>query len=239
MCNWGRAVRASRGSGVEEGRSRCGPQQHLRLLKAREPEGDHRVQRLPVPGEERPGHEEVSGPPGALPVPQGFLRLVRDQADDTVQHPGRVVGMLDYGEVGKDLRWVVRMRGKKDEKVVEEVFDAVVVATGHYSHPRMPTIKGMDAWKRKQMHSHVYRVPDPFQDEIIQGQVVVVVGNSVSGREISMGLMNVAKEVYLSAKSTDNISQGLSKIESRREDGGVLFVDGSWVIADTILYCTG
>jgi hypothetical protein len=26
---------------------------------------------------------------------------------------------------------------------VEEVFDAVVVATGHYSHPRLPTIKGL------------------------------------------------------------------------------------------------
>ncbi|OWM65251.1 flavin-containing monooxygenase FMO GS-OX-like 9 [Punica granatum] len=157
------------------------------------------------------------------------------------------VGMLNYGGVGKDLRWVVRSCEKKSEKVIEEVFDAVVVATGHYSHPRKPSIKGMDAWKGKQMHSHVYRVPDPFRDE-----VVVVVGNSLSGQDISMELVNVAKEVYLSAKSTDNISQGLSKIickhhnlhlrpqiESLREDGKVLFVDGSWVIADTILYCTG
>lgn len=26
---------------------------------------------------------------------------------------------------------------------------------------------GMDLWKRKQLHSHVYRVPDPFRDEVI------------------------------------------------------------------------
>lgn len=54
------------------------------------------------------------------------------------------VGMLDDGELGKDLKWVVKSKEKKngDEKVVEDVFDAVVVATGHYSHPRLPSING-------------------------------------------------------------------------------------------------
>lgn len=156
------------------------------------------------------------------------------------------VGLLDSEAIGKDLRWVVRSKEKKTEKVVEEVFDAVVVATGHYSQPRLPSIKGMDAWKRKQMHSHIYRVAEPFDNE-----VVVVVGNSLSGQDISMELVEVAKEVYLSSKSL-NISEGLSKIlskhdtlhlrpqiESLHEDGRVLFVDGTWVIADTIIHCTG
>ncbi|XP_075662434.1 flavin-containing monooxygenase FMO GS-OX-like 9 [Castanea sativa] len=156
------------------------------------------------------------------------------------------VGLLDSEAIGKDLRWVVRSKEKKTEKVVEEVFDAVVVATGHYSQPRLPSIKGMDAWKRKQMHSHIYRVTEPFHNE-----VVVVVGNSLSGQDISIELVEVAKEVYLSSKSL-NISEGLSKIlskhdtlhlrpqiESLHEDGRVLFVDGTWVIADTIIYCTG
>ncbi|KAK4568126.1 hypothetical protein RGQ29_003767 [Quercus rubra] len=156
------------------------------------------------------------------------------------------VGLLDSEAIGKDLRWVVRSKEKKTEKVVEEVFDAVIVATGHYSQPRLPSIKGMDAWKRKQMHSHIYRVAEPFHNE-----VVVVVGNSLSGQDISMELVEVAKEIYLSSKSL-NISEGLSKIlskhdtlhlrpqiESLHEDGRVLFVDGTWVIADTIIYCTG
>ncbi|XP_058194926.1 flavin-containing monooxygenase FMO GS-OX-like 9 isoform X1 [Rhododendron vialii] len=156
------------------------------------------------------------------------------------------VGMLDYGEFGKDLRWVVRSKEKKCEKMVEEVFDAVVVATGHYSKPRLPSIRGMEAWKRKLMHSHVYRVPEPFRNE-----VVVVVGNSLSGQDISMELVDVAKDIYLSAKSTD-VSVGLSRviskhenlhlcpqIDSLQEDGRIVFVDGTWVIADTIVYCTG
>lgn len=53
------------------------------------------------------------------------------------------VGMLNYGEFGKDLKWVVKSKEKNSVKEVEEIFDAVVVATGHYSHPRLPSIKGM------------------------------------------------------------------------------------------------
>ncbi|KAK6925061.1 Flavin monooxygenase-like [Dillenia turbinata] len=156
------------------------------------------------------------------------------------------VGMVDHAKLGKDLRWIVRSRDLKSDKVVEEVFDAVVVATGHYSYPKLPSIKGMDTWRRKQMHSHIYRVPELFQNE-----VVVVVGNSLSGADISVELVDVAKEVHLSAKSLD-ITEGLSKviskhenlhlrpqIDSLSEDGRVLFVDGSSVIADTLIYCTG
>lgn len=60
------------------------------------------------------------------------------------------VGMLDYayGNNGSptdvmNIKWVVKSKEKKADKVVEEVFDAVVVATGHYSYPRLPSIKGM------------------------------------------------------------------------------------------------
>ncbi|XP_043704653.1 flavin-containing monooxygenase FMO GS-OX-like 9 [Telopea speciosissima] len=156
------------------------------------------------------------------------------------------VGMVDSSMFGKDIKWFVRSKDNKSETVMEEEFDAVVVATGHYSQPRLPTIKGMDAWKRKQMHSHIYRVPEPFRNE-----VVVVVGNSMSGQDISIELVDIATEVHLSAKSLE-ISQGLAKviskydnlhlhpqIESLCEDGRVQFVDGSWVIADSIIYCTG
>ncbi|XVF54363.1 hypothetical protein PTKIN_Ptkin05aG0175400 [Pterospermum kingtungense] len=137
---------------------------------------------------------------------------------------------------------VVKSKEKNTEKVMEKVFDAVVVANGHYSHPGLPSIKGMDTWKRKQIHSHVYRAPEPVRNE-----VVVVVGSSLSGKDISMELVEVAKEVYLSARS-EGFSKVISKhhklhlqpqIESLHEDGRVQFEDGLSVIADTIVYCTG
>lgn len=39
--------------------------------------------------------------------------------------------------------------------------------TGHYSQPSMPTIKGMEVWRRRQLHSHSYRLPEPFRDEVL------------------------------------------------------------------------
>lgn len=87
------------------------------------------------------------------------------------------------------------------------------------------------------MHSHIYRVPDPFRNEVQMQQnlfinvslynltksevspclqVVVVVGNSLSGQDISMELVDVANQIHLSAKSLD-ISEGLSKVISKHD----------------------
>ncbi|XP_010938993.1 flavin-containing monooxygenase FMO GS-OX-like 9 [Elaeis guineensis] len=187
-----------------------------------------------------PGHREI------------YLYL-RDFCDwfglrELIRFDTRVdnVAMVGSAESGNNLKWVVGSKATNGGKVVEEIFDAVVVANGHYSQPWMPNIKGMDVWTRKQIHSHVYRVPEPYRDE-----VVVVVGSSLSGQDISMELVSAAKEVHISSKSLE-ISEGLSKviskypnlhlhlqIDSLCEDGQVLFVDGSSVIADSIIYCTG
>lgn len=48
-------------------------------------------------------------------------------------------------------------------------------------------------------------------------QIVVVVGNSFSGQEISMELVKVVKELHLSSKSLD-IYEGLSKVISKHEN---------------------
>lgn len=45
----------------------------------------------------------------------------------------------------------------------------------------------------------------------------MVVGNSLSGQDISMELVNMAKEIHLSAKSL-NISEGLSKVISKYDN---------------------
>ena len=52
------------------------------------------------------------------------------------------VGPLNYGVPSEDLKWVVRSKENKSEEEVEQVFDAVVVATGHFSNPRLPCIQG-------------------------------------------------------------------------------------------------
>lgn len=46
----------------------------------------------------------------------------------------------------------------------------------------------------------------------------MVVGTSLSGQDISMELVEVAKAVSLSARSLNNISEGLSKVISKHDN---------------------
>jgi hypothetical protein len=55
----------------------------------------------------------------------------------------------------------------------------------------------MDKWGRKQLHSHSYRVPDPFH-----GEVVVVVGCHESGKDIAL----------------DDVTPGVPKAVSRHRN---------------------
>ncbi|VAI11288.1 unnamed protein product [Triticum turgidum subsp. durum] len=100
------------------------------------------------------------------------------------------------------------------------------------------------------MHSHSYRVPDPFR-----GQVVMVIGYQPSGMDISRDIAGVAKEVHVAmrleppdqmhtttATSHANLwlhSCTVPAIEHAEEDGSLVFQDGSRIKADVILHCTG
>ncbi|GJS44265.1 flavin monooxygenase-like, FAD/NAD(P)-binding domain protein [Tanacetum coccineum] len=125
-----------------------------------------------------------------------------------------------------------------------EVFDAVIVCNGHNSQPRVAMdIPGILEWPNKQLHAHNYRVPEPFQD-----QVVVIIGNESSAYDISRELATISKEVHLSSRSAnvkvakldkyDNIWQH-SKIDGVYKDGTVKFQDEVSIKADTIIHCTG
>ncbi|KAM0024116.1 putative flavin monooxygenase, FAD/NAD(P)-binding domain superfamily [Helianthus debilis subsp. tardiflorus] len=125
-----------------------------------------------------------------------------------------------------------------------EVFDAVVVCNGHNTQPRLATdIPGIKTWSRKQMHSHNYRVPEPFRD-----QIVVVIGSGPSAVDISRDIATVAKEVHMSSRSPlvkvaksdkfNNMWQH-SKIDYISKDGWITFQDGFSIDADIILHCTG
>ncbi|CAD6227073.1 unnamed protein product [Miscanthus lutarioriparius] len=193
-----------------------------------------------------------------------FLRYIRGFCDafglmDVVRLNTKVLDVGLLAPRGHDddggTRWTVRCssrRGDCEGEVVttEETFDAVVVAIGQFTQPRLPTINGMDKWSRRQLHSHSYRAPDSFQD-----QVVVVVGCQSSGVDIALELCTVARDVHISVKSVDDdgaIFPGMRKAVSRRhnlhlhlqieclcEDGQVTFADGSCVVADSIISCTG
>ncbi|MCD7471522.1 hypothetical protein HAX54_012009 [Datura stramonium] len=178
-----------------------------------------------------PGHEEVLKFLNEFAKDFGITELIRFNTE--------VVRVAQTDCRGN--RWVVE--SKSDESISEEVFDSVVICNGHYTIPKVADIPGINNWPGKQIHSHNYRAPEPFKD-----QIVVVIGDGPSGLDICRDIAKVAKQVHLSTRSSDIEVSKLdkyanlwnhSKIDHVDESGEVTFLDGSSIHADIILHCTG
>ncbi|XP_062026117.1 flavin-containing monooxygenase FMO GS-OX-like 4 isoform X1 [Rosa rugosa] len=187
-----------------------------------------------------PGHREVLKYLNDYATEFGIYEVVRFESEVVS------VGLVEGG------KWKVKSKSKRGE-VVEEISDAVVLCNGHHTEPRVAQISGIDTWKGKQIHSHNYRTPEPFRD-----QVVILIGSATSAVDISREIAGVAKEVHIASRSVadetiekhpgyDNLwLHSMVKefthdqiIRSVHEDGSVVFQDGSVVRADIILHCTG
>ena len=78
----------------------------------------------------------------------------------------------------------------KREKLLE--YDAVIVCNGHYYDPLIPTLKGIEDFEGRTCHSHDYRMPHTFQDEI-----VLIIGAGPSGLDIALQVSKFAQKVFL------------------------------------------
>ncbi|KAM0559854.1 hypothetical protein ACHAPJ_003802 [Fusarium lateritium] len=96
-------------------------------------------------------------------------------------------------KIGTEWKVTLRKEGKERDYWWVEWFDAVVVASGHYSVPYIPSIEGLQAFEKSRpgsvIHSKHFRGRDLYK-----GKRVVVVGASVSGADIAFDLVNVAQQ---------------------------------------------
>ncbi len=77
-------------------------------------------------------------------------------------------------------------------QIVTDVFDNVMVCTGHHVTQLVPTFKDQHKFKGTILHTHSYKKPDGFEDK-----TVVVVGIGNSGGDVVVELSSVARKVYL------------------------------------------
>jgi hypothetical protein len=121
------------------------------------------------------------------------------------------------------------------------MFDALVVANGHYSSPRLPAIEGLASFPGAVSHTHDYRVPTPFA-----GKRVLVVGAAASGEDISRDVAPLAAAVLLSAAAfqTDGplaggVVQKRAMLVRLHADGTAEFADGARDAVDAVVFATG
>ncbi|KAF9105052.1 Cyclopentanone 1,2-monooxygenase (CPMO) [Mortierella sp. GBA35] len=126
---------------------------------------------------------------------------------DYIRFNTKVVEVKELHDEKK--RWAVRFHPAKpanasstDEplEIQEEVFDYVMMCSGHHWKPRYPTFPGMtpnepESYTGEQLHSHFYRQVDAYKDKTV---VVVGLGNSAVDLAVELSLNQ--SEVYLSCR---------------------------------------
>ncbi|XP_065913296.1 flavin-containing monooxygenase 3-like isoform X2 [Dysidea avara] len=138
-------------------------------------------------------------------------------------------------------QWKVTTQNVLTKTTTTEIYDAVVVCSGHFCTPWKSDVVGLENFPpSKVIHSHSYRDPDTYQ-----GQTVLVVGSKMSAIDISLDLSSKVKLVVMSSRKKpltcplpENVKQFV-EVEQVQQDGVVLFKDGKTLLPDSIILCNG
>lgn len=148
---------------------------------------------------------------------------------------------------GQD-KWSLRAHSTVRSERIEETFDAVVMANGHYAIPFIPNMKDLDLFQKSHpsviTHSKHYRTPEPFR-----GKKVIVVGNGPSGVDIALQINRVCQQPALLSVRQETPPDRLAHTGCREvgeisefliDQRGVRFIDGTVETdIDAIVFCTG
>jgi cation diffusion facilitator CzcD-associated flavoprotein CzcO len=101
----------------------------------------------------------------------GYLERYADEVRHLVRFGTEVVNVSPAIEASSEKeKWVVRTRNIKTREERVQIFDAVIVANGHYETPFVPDIPGITEWNTAYpgsiSHSKFYRRPDEFRDKV-------------------------------------------------------------------------
>lgn len=134
----------------------------------------------------------------------------------------------------------VTVQDHTNDSIYTEQFDYVVVASGHFSTPKVPEYSGFDIFGGRILHAHDFRDALEFK-----GKTILVVGSSYSAEDIGSQCYKYgAKQIiscYRSApmgyKWPENWSERPQLL--RVDQTHAYFADGSSAQVDAIILCTG
>ncbi|KAF7637646.1 Dimethylaniline monooxygenase [N-oxide-forming] [Meloidogyne graminicola] len=104
----------------------------------------------------------------------------------------KVINVERHKDYNNNGQWIVQFK-KNNSEVFVEIFDAILLCTGHHTTPYFPPKwPGQEYFKGEITHAHSYKDHHGYDDKIV---VVIGVGNS--GVDIAVELSRIAKQVYL------------------------------------------
>jgi len=104
----------------------------------------------------------------------------------------RVYRTEDFTMTGQ---WYVHVKDRITNIEEVQIYDAVILCTGHHGVKHIPTFTGAGDFTGKTFHTHDYRAPHQYEDK-----TVLVVGIGNSGGDLATELSRIAKKVYISTR---------------------------------------
>lgn len=127
-----------------------------------------------------------------------------------------------------------------EDKQTSEVFDYVVVASGHFSTPNVPYFEGVEQFPGRVLHAHDFRSADEFK-----GKDILLVGSSYSAEDIGTQCFKYgAKSITFSYRTRPmgfDWPEGFKEVPLLTKLVGktAYFKDGTSRDVDAIVLCTG
>lgn len=148
------------------------------------------------------------------------------------------VRMVTYSE--RDQKFHVTVHDRVRDCMYTEEFDAVVVASGHFSTPNVPYFEGLESFNGRVLHSHDFRDALEFKDKDI-----LIVGRSYSAEDIGSQCYKYgARSITTSYRSRPMGFKWPANwkevpLLTRLENKTAHFKDGTSKEVDAIILCTG
>ncbi|KAJ9150694.1 Thiol-specific monooxygenase [Pleurostoma richardsiae] len=181
------------------------------------------------------------------PAVKKYLEAYAGELEPILSLSTQVLGIRKV-ENGEKRQWEVEVLDLKTNATRKSLFDAVMVASGHYNDPFIPDIPGLAEFNKAYpgaiSHSKFYRRPAQYKDK-----KVIIVGNSASGIDLSSQISTVCQRpIIVSEKSAPNTpveDRSWAKnvpeiVEFKTEDRTVRFANGGIETGiNAVVFCTG
>lgn len=139
------------------------------------------------------------------PRNQSILQYLQNYAKkfNIVPHIRFGTRVTHLARAADNASWeITSIRNERTESHNE--FDAVIIASGRFTRPYIPTVRGLYAFTGKCGITHSYRYQHP---EVYKGKRILVAGGSISAFEISTSLvMAGAKHVVSSVRRVKHLA---------------------------------
>ncbi|XP_063387234.1 senecionine N-oxygenase-like [Cydia fagiglandana] len=138
-----------------------------------------------------------------------------------------------------DTQWEISYIKTDSKENSTMTCDFVIVATGHWSLPKIPNFEGQEKFEGKIIHIQKYKDPEPFRNLRI-----LLIGAGPSGLDMAMHLTNQSSRLIHSHHlEYDQPFFGANYVKKpdvkKFTRSGVVFQDDSFEEVDIVILCTG